>query len=380
MSIEIIEMLIPTSNKFTRPGTKRVPQSITIHETDNTNERANASAHARLQFNGNRRQASWHLQVDDEKQVYLSVPYDEVAYAAGDRSGPGNSYSIHIEICVNKDGNYKVAVGNAIKIVKHLLAKYPTIKQVDVVQHNKWSGKNCPRHLRAGDWGINWNDFLTGVKITKEVIVEKETDYTTTNINFNIGDKVRVKKTAKNYATGQPIAPFVKGSIYKVAGKGSNRMRLSDINSWVKTSDLELIEDKPTISKPKTPAKTTYTGSSIVDYLVSIKVDSSIGNRRKLANQYGIKGYTGTAAQNTLLLNAMRKGAAPTPAPVKPKPITLKVGSKVKIKTTAKNYARVKNVPIPAKYKNKSLTIEQIGSDDVLIKELVSWVRKTDVQ
>src|SRR5690625_496499 len=104
MTVKIIEMLIPKTNKRNRPGTKRKPKTITIHETANTNVRANALAHARLQYLGNARQASWHLQVDDEQEVYLSVPYDEVAYAAGDGGGPGNSYSIHLEVCVNQDG------------------------------------------------------------------------------------------------------------------------------------------------------------------------------------------------------------------------------------------------------------------------------------
>lgn len=46
--------------------------------------------------------------------------------------------------------------------------------------------------------------------------------------------------------------------------------------------------------------------TSIVDYLKSIKVDSSIANRKKLASQYGVKNYSGTAAQNAELLKKMR--------------------------------------------------------------------------
>lgn len=47
---------------------------------------------------------------------------------------------------------------------------------------------------------------------------------------------------------------------------------------------------------------------SIVDYLNSQKKDSSFGNRKKLAEQYGISGYTGSAAQNTNLLKALQGG------------------------------------------------------------------------
>src|SRR5690625_525168 len=105
--IKIVKMLIPKTNTFTRPDIKMKPTSITIHETDNTNVGANALAHAKLQLNGNRRQASWHFQVDDGKEVYLSIPLNEVAYHAGHKDG--NYSSIAIEICVNQDSNYKKA-------------------------------------------------------------------------------------------------------------------------------------------------------------------------------------------------------------------------------------------------------------------------------
>lgn len=51
-----------------------------------------------------------------------------------------------------------------------------------------------------------------------------------------------------------------------------------------------------------------YTGNSIVDYLKSEGKDSSYSARKILAQQYGITNYTGTASQNTQLLNAMRNG------------------------------------------------------------------------
>ena len=61
------------------------------------------------------------------------------------------------------------------------------------------------------------------------------------------------------------------------------------------------------VSSGATPG---YTGSSIVDYLKSIGKDSSFAARQQYAAQYGISGYTGTATQNTQLLNAMRGGSA----------------------------------------------------------------------
>ena len=53
-----------------------------------------------------------------------------------------------------------------------------------------------------------------------------------------------------------------------------------------------------------------YQGTSIVDYLKSEGRDSSFSARRKLAGEYGISAYRGTAAQNTKLLGLLRQSAA----------------------------------------------------------------------
>lgn len=56
--------------------------------------------------------------------------------------------------------------------------------------------------------------------------------------------------------------------------------------------------------------KSTYKGSSLVDFLKSIDIDSSFSNRANLAVTYGVvktsTQYKGSAAQNTALLAAMR--------------------------------------------------------------------------
>ena len=51
-----------------------------------------------------------------------------------------------------------------------------------------------------------------------------------------------------------------------------------------------------------------YTGNSIVDYLKSTGQGSSYSDRAKLAKQYGIENYTGSAQQNTQLLGILQSG------------------------------------------------------------------------
>ncbi|APB37992.1 GH25 family lysozyme [Heyndrickxia coagulans] len=51
---------------------------------------------------------------------------------------------------------------------------------------------------------------------------------------------------------------------------------------------------------------------SLVDYLKSKKIDSSYNGRVKLAKEYGITNYSGTAAQNLALLSKLKSGVKPT--------------------------------------------------------------------
>lgn len=70
-----------------------------------------------------------------------------------------------------------------------------------------------------------------------------------------------------------------------------------------------------------------YKGNSIVEYLNLIDVDSSVANRKKLAQEYGIKNYDLSADKNIELLNAMRNGKKPS-APAK-KPVEKSLPSDV---------------------------------------------------
>lgn len=79
-------------------------------------------------------------------------------------------------------------------------------------------------------------------------------------------------------------------------------------------------QSKPAPSKPA-PAPSAGKGDtqtvSIVAYLNSIKQPSSFSARAALAKKHGITPYSGTAAQNTALLNKLRNGKS---APAKPAP------------------------------------------------------------
>lgn len=63
--------------------------------------------------------------------------------------------------------------------------------------------------------------------------------------------------------------------------------------------------DKEITTAPTAPTNNN-TNNSIVDFLNGIGQDSSFNNRKNLATKYGINNYTGTADQNTKLLNILK--------------------------------------------------------------------------
>lgn len=72
----------------------------------------------------------------------------------------------------------------------------------------------------------------------------------------------------------------------------------------------------PTPSKPSTPnTSSPSTSLGLVDYMKSKGMDSSFANRSKLANQYGIANYSGTATQNNQLLNKIIGGGTTSATP-----------------------------------------------------------------
>ncbi|HYO49351.1 MAG TPA: N-acetylmuramoyl-L-alanine amidase [Chloroflexia bacterium] len=152
--------IIPASNA-NRPGIKLIggkPEFLTIHETANTKPGANAEMHRKfVHQGGGEAGVSFHYVVDEKESIQL-LPDDEVAWHAGDgRNGAGNNRSVAIEICVNKDGNFLMALANTVLLVVRLMSEF-SIPLSKVVQHNHWSGKDCPHKLRLNQLAA-WMEF-----------------------------------------------------------------------------------------------------------------------------------------------------------------------------------------------------------------------------
>ena len=118
-----------------RPGVLRTVESITIHETANTSEGADAEAHSDY-LSTTSDEVSWHYTVDDH-QIYQHLPDNE-------------------ELCVNADGNFDQTMENAAKLTAFLLKEYDLTID-DVKQHYDFNGKDCPLIIRQEG---RWDEFL----------------------------------------------------------------------------------------------------------------------------------------------------------------------------------------------------------------------------
>lgn len=171
--MNIKTQFIPASRKLQRPGYSMNPQYITVHSTGNP--ASTAQNEADYVCKNSTRQASYHF-VCDDKQIIQVLPTNEVAWHAGDGGqGTGNRKSVAIEIC--EAGDRKKAVDNAVWLTKKLMGDL-NITADKVVQHNHWSGKNCPRILRDKNYiknGIDWAYFTSSIREEEESEEEEVT-------------------------------------------------------------------------------------------------------------------------------------------------------------------------------------------------------------
>ncbi|MGI5840149.1 MAG: N-acetylmuramoyl-L-alanine amidase family protein [bacterium] len=160
---QIRQVIIP-SGRGNRPGPWPGGDYdfVTVHETDNEAATATAAMHAQYLLGDEAagKPVSWHFTCDDT-EVIQHLPLTEHGWHAGDGpKGPGNLRSVGVEVCVNKGGNLFLAYLLAAWIIAGLL-KCRGLNLDRLRTHNWWSGKDCPRRLRANKAGpMGWEWFM----------------------------------------------------------------------------------------------------------------------------------------------------------------------------------------------------------------------------
>jgi len=146
------------------------PRYVTIHSTQNWSAGADARRHSLALKRGALGRLSWHYTTDENRAVQ-HLPTSEQGNHA-DHDGPGNRYSIGIEMCEHPGNSRSATLERTAKLAAWLCVKYD-LPVSRVVPHYKWprygktpANKNCPHFLLTnGKPGAKWNNFVKVVDV-----------------------------------------------------------------------------------------------------------------------------------------------------------------------------------------------------------------------
>ena len=235
----IKQNLVASENYSVKCPHSMTAEFIVVHNTANDATAENEVAY----MIRNKNQVSFHYAVDDQ-EVVQGIPITRNAWACGDgANGKGNRKGIQVEICYSKSGGTRF--DQAEKNAAHFIATLLRERQwgiEKVKKHQDFRNKYCPH--RTLDKG--WNGFIQMIKSYLNDIP------VISSSGFKVGEKVRVKESATQYATGQALAWFVKGSIYEVTKVAGDRLLLSDIISWVWIDDVEKVSANTVVATDNT--------------------------------------------------------------------------------------------------------------------------------
>jgi len=177
---QITNSIIPSGTAGRWRARPMKPRYITIHTTQNYSRGAGAAMHSKALKNGALKSKNnslgfltWHYTVDSNS-IHQSLPDNEQGQHA-DYEGPGNRYSIGIEICENSDGSFARASDNAAKL-SAILMKRHGIGINEIKGHYHWErirysdgknlgNKNCPKPLLTnGKPGAKWEAYKAKIQ------------------------------------------------------------------------------------------------------------------------------------------------------------------------------------------------------------------------
>ena len=176
--VKLYPRLIPKGSYGRRSHRSMNPRYITIHSTQNYT--GDAFAHASALRNGKLRARkrpggnrigflTWHFTIQDNLAVQHLPTTEQGEHA--DFDGPGNNYSIGLEMCEHRGNDRSATIERTAKLAAYLMYEH-NIPLSRVVPHYHWprrgadpAHKNCPHFLLDnGRPGRKWQWFLSRVR------------------------------------------------------------------------------------------------------------------------------------------------------------------------------------------------------------------------
>jgi len=173
---------LPKSARGRKGQSSMRPRYITIHSTQNWSKGADPWRHSLALKRSKLGSLSWHYTIDQSVAVQ-HLPTNITGRHA-DFNGPGNKYSIGLEMCEHKGNSLSRTIDRTAKLAAYLMYKHG-IPLSKVVPHYHWPRhgmnpphKNCPHFLLDnGRPGRKWRGFQARVKYYHDLITVQGPSY-----------------------------------------------------------------------------------------------------------------------------------------------------------------------------------------------------------
>lgn len=209
--------------------------------------------------------------------------------------------------------------------------------------------------------------------------------------DINVGDNIIIKSSASTFTNGVGIAGFAKNRTSQASAISGNAVLVSYNGiaiGWVYKWDLDKVggssSGNTSSSGSIREGDTVIIKSSATHFTNGASIAGFAKNRpsqvHSISGDRALITYGGVIVGWVNISDLEKQGGnSSTSAPSR----NITVGSRVLLKASASRYETGQT--IPASIKNKVYTVMQVGSGNthpngVLLKEIMSWVNKGDVQ
>lgn len=307
----LVNVKVPAhSSNYTKGRTAKISE-ITIHHMAGilTVEQCGKV------FQREGRNGSSHYGIGSDGRIGLYVDEENTAWTNSNWNSNCRAVTIETSNC-ELNGEWKVsdeALNSLIKLIADIAIRNnlgTLVKGKNLTWHRMYSATTCP-----GDYLLSKMDYI--VEEANKIIngqstaeVQPKPAETIAENSYLVKINTKELNVRAGAGTNFKVNTVVKqNEVYTIVEEKMNGTtkwgRLKSGSGWI--SLAYTIKINNTIESEYYPIP-NYRGTSIVEALKTIGIDSSIENRKKIAVKNGVYNYSGTAVQNNQLLAKLKAG------------------------------------------------------------------------
>jgi len=176
------------------------------------------------------------------------------------------------------------------------IARYADVLGIDGFDMWQYTNEGVVQGIDGPvDRNVAFRDF------PKEIIAGGYNHFKPIQSTYQLGDHVTFREIFVSSDSQMPLRPYMNhGTITHIQAGARNPYLINRGMGWV--------NDQVITGRLSYLANPSYQGTSLSDALAEIGIDASFVSRKRIAAMNGIDNYTGTTAQNLMLLELLRTG------------------------------------------------------------------------